>query len=104
MDLKESWENAPYCEGCGAKLHPYSSQACVCKNNGDDWKRYGRKGFTEMRPYIEGEELPPSVSISKADLSQGCPKVGDMIARNSEDHSDQWLVNETFFKENYYTG
>lgn len=63
------------------------------------WKQYKRKGVSEMRPYVEGEELS-RVSISQADLENGSPKIGDMIARNPKDHSDQWLVAAKYFQEN----
>ena len=66
-----------------------------------NWARYRRRGFVEMRPYIVGESLPPTVSISEADLGNGSPRAGDMIARNPRDASDQWLVAEAYFKENY---
>ena len=69
------------------------------------WKRYERKGFTEMRPVTEDEikwGCSPQISISEADQKDGCPKEGDMIGRNTENHDDQWLVNGTFFKENYH--
>jgi hypothetical protein len=62
------------------------------------WKKYKRKGFTEMRPYIEGEELS-GVSISDADKRNGSPKPGDMIARNPKNHSDRWLVAQAYFEE-----
>lgn len=43
----------------------------------------------------------PSVSISDADKQKGSPKIGDMIARNKNDYSDQWLIEESYFKENF---
>lgn len=54
-----------------------------------------------MRPYIVGEALSDSVSISKADIESGSPKDGDMIARNPDNHLDQWLVAKDFFEANY---
>lgn len=52
-----------------------------------------------MRPYIEGESVQ-GVSISEADKNNGSPKLGDMIARNVEDHTDRWLVAAKYFNEN----
>lgn len=66
-----------------------------------EFKEYKRKGISEMRPYIEGEILDSKVSISEADLNGGSPKVGDMIARNHKNHDDQWLVEKTYFHENF---
>jgi hypothetical protein len=63
------------------------------------WSHYKRKGVFELRPYQNGEELV-GVSISDADLKNGSPKVGDMIARNPNDHSDQWLVAKKYFEDN----
>jgi len=65
-----------------------------------EFKKYRRKGFSEMRAYVEGEELNELVSISEADLKNGSPKLGDMIARNPKNHDDQWLVAKAYFEEN----
>lgn len=62
-----------------------------------EYRFYRRKGFSEMRPYLAGETLPADVSISQADLDNGSPKVGDMIARNPKNHKDMWLVAEAYF-------
>jgi hypothetical protein len=64
-----------------------------------NWKQYKRKGLSEMRPYVEGEELS-RVSISAADRDNGSPKIGDMIARNPINHDDQWLVAQKYFEGN----
>ncbi len=50
---------------------------------------------------MPGEVLSERVSISVADREKGCPKAGDMIARNPEDHGDMWLVEAQYFKENF---
>jgi len=65
-----------------------------------EWKQYKRKGLSEMRPYIPGENLPSKVSISDADKNNGSSKKGDMIARNPKNHGDQWLVAKKYFDEN----
>lgn len=67
----------------------------------NEFKRYRRRGVSEMRPYVPGETLDSKVSISQADLDGGSPKAGDMIARNHENHDDQWLVEKTYFEENF---
>ncbi len=64
------------------------------------FKQYRRKSISEMRPYIVGEILDSKVSISEADLKAGCPKSGDMIARNPKKHDDQWLVEKSYFEDN----
>lgn len=69
-------------------------------NISNDWSQYKRKGVSEMRPYRGGEDMT-GVSISEADLKNGSPKVGDMIARNPKDHSDQWLVAKKYFEDNF---
>ena len=66
----------------------------------DEFKQYRRKGFSEMRPFVEGEVLPANVSISQADKDNGSPILGDMIARNPKDHNDQWLVAKKYFEDN----
>lgn len=64
-----------------------------------DWKQYKRKGLSEMRPYVTGEDIS-GVSISDQDKQAGSPKEGDMIARNPKNHLDQWLVAKQYFEDN----
>lgn len=59
------------------------------------WKQYKRKGLSEMRPYIPGEDLS-AVSVSKEDK----PEPGGMIARNPKNHADQWYVSKKYFEDN----
>lgn len=66
-----------------------------------EFTKYNRKQIAELRPYEEGETLPDNVSLSKEDREAGSPRVGDMIARNPENHADQWLVAEQYFKDNF---
>jgi len=70
-----------------------------------EFKKYIRTGIAEMRP-ITKEELNTSmfdslVSISDADFNNGSPLPGDMIARNVDNHDDQWLVAAKYFNENF---
>lgn len=67
----------------------------------NNFKEYRRKQIAELRPYIEGEELYPGVSISQVDKDNGSPKIGDMIARNPKNHEDQWLVAKQYFEDNF---
>lgn len=67
----------------------------------NEFKQYRRSNIAEMRPYIEGEILDGKVSISQADLDNGSPMIGDMIARNPKNHNDQWLVAKEYFLENF---
>lgn len=64
------------------------------------FKKYRKTQSQEMRPYVDGEDLT-GVSISEEDKLNGSPKDGDMIARNTSNHNDQWLVAAEFFKNNY---
>lgn len=64
-----------------------------------DWAQYKRKGLSEMRSYVEGENTS-HISISDADRENGSPKLGDMIARNPKNHADQWLVAKKYFEDN----
>jgi len=59
------------------------------------WKKYRRTGLSEMRPYIVGEDLS-CISVNKEDS----PKDGDMVARNPDNHADQWLVAKEYFEKN----
>ena len=51
------------------------------------------KGFSNFR-----------VSISDADKKEnGSPKIGDIIAINPKNPTDQWLIEEKYFKDNHET-
>ena len=65
-----------------------------------EFKKYRKRQLQEMRPYVQGEDMS-GVSVSEADRAAGSPKQGDFIARNSNDHSDQWLVSAKFCADNY---
>ena len=44
------------------------------------------------------------VSISEVDkVENDSPKIGDMIAINPKNPTDQWLIEKEYFKENYET-
>lgn len=66
-----------------------------------EFKKYRRVQIAELRPYIKGESLTNRVSISQADMENGSPKEGDMIARNPKNHDDQWLVAKQYFEDNF---
>lgn len=66
-----------------------------------DFKKYRRKQIAELRPWVNGEGIPPGVSVSAPDLENGSPKEGDMIARNPKNHADQWLVAAQYFADNF---
>lgn len=63
--------------------------------------RYKRTNVAELRAYVEGEDLSATISVSSEDLEAGSPKPGDMIARNPENHADQWLVAAEYFRANF---
>ena len=67
-----------------------------------EFKRYRRKQNAELRPYVQGENMD-GISVSDADAKAGSPKAGDMIARNPENHEDQWLVAAQYFADNFET-
>lgn len=66
-----------------------------------EFKQYRRTNIAEMRPFVEGEDLDGKISISQADRVAGSPKPGDMIARNPQNHEDQWLVAKDYFEANF---
>jgi len=61
-----------------------------------NFKNYRKKAIQPMRPYIPGESLD-GISVTATDTVEQ----GGMIARNSENPSDQWYVAKTFFQDNY---
>ena len=80
-----------------------------------EFKEYRRKQIAQLRPVTDADisafnqdkhlhtlrDTDFKVSISDADLSNGSPKIGDMIARNPLNHNDQWLVAEKYFQDNF---
>ena len=74
-------------------------QAYVAPVVTDDnpFKEFKRKGFTEMRLYIKGEDLT-DVSVSKEDNPET-----DMgyVARNPSNYKNSWYVAKAFAVANY---
>ena len=70
-------------------------------------KKHRRTQIAELRPVTQHEAENPDIildaeiSVSAADLENGSPKLGDMIARNPKNHKDQWLVSEKYYKDNF---
>jgi hypothetical protein len=65
-----------------------------------EFKQYRRRRNAELRPYVQGENMD-GISVSDADAKAGSPKAGDMIARNPENHEDQWLVAAQYFADHF---
>jgi len=82
-----------------------------------EFKRYVRNQVSELREVTDKdlEEFEEwglliasrdgkniiGVSISDTDEDNGSPKIGDMIARNPNNHKDQWLVAKEYFDANF---
>lgn len=49
----------------------------------------------------KNNDNPFRINIYQDDLLKGSPKLGDMVARNVNNHLDQWLVTREYFEENY---
>jgi hypothetical protein len=64
------------------------------------FKQYRKTQIAEMRPYELGESMK-GIVVNDVDRLNGSPRTGDMISRNLDNHDDQWLVSEKFFKDNY---
>ncbi len=60
------------------------------------WKQYKRKGLSEMRAYVKGEDLS-NISVSETDNPE--TDMG-MVARNPKNHTDQWYVARKYFEDN----
>ena len=59
------------------------------------WGFYQRKGTSQMRPYIPGEDLT-GISVDPEDT----PEEGGMIARNPKNPNDEWYVSREYFEKN----
>ena len=69
-----------------------------------NFKEYIRTNVAEMRELTPAEEsgaIGSHISISLEDVKAGSPRKGDMVARNPENHKDQWLVAAEYFKNNF---
>ena len=74
-----------------------------------EFKKYKRTNIAEMRPIKEEEVGNGSlllasshgISVSAVDIDNGSPKIGDMIARNPENHEDKRLVAKKYFEDNF---
>jgi len=66
------------------------------------FKKYRRTNIAEMRPYIPGESLK-DISVSEQDNAFLVPSEFDrgMIARNPNNHKDQWYVARKYFEDNF---
>lgn len=64
-----------------------------------EFKSYPRKGACNARPYVPGEDLT-GISVSAPDKERSSLD-GGMIARNPDNHADQWYINPEFFAKNY---
>jgi len=63
-----------------------------------EWKQYKRKGLSEMRLYVNGEDL---TEISVSDVDKALDTLdGGYIARNPKNHKDQWYVAKKYFDDN----
>ena len=62
-----------------------------------EFKKYRRTNIAEMRPYIFKEDNK-YISISGVD----CPDNDmGMVARNPQNHKDQWYVARKYFEDNF---
>lgn len=64
-----------------------------------EWRKFQRQSVQELRPWGPDVDMT-KVSVSSVDTQAGSPKAGDWIARNPNDHADQWLVSARYFAEN----
>jgi len=58
------------------------------------WKLYRHVGWSQARPYVPGEDLS-NISVSAVDV----PEFGGMIARNPNNHDEQWYVAKGHFED-----
>lgn len=63
------------------------------------WQQYRRKQNGECRPYQNGEDMT-GINVADHAREAGSPKEGDMIARDPNNHIDQWLITADYFEQN----
>lgn len=63
----------------------------------EEFKEFKRSNVSELRPYIKGEDM---TGISVASEYAPITDMG-MIARDPDNHSDQWYVGREYFNKNF---
>jgi hypothetical protein len=63
-------------------------------------KLYRKRGLTRMEPWDETTNMD-GVSIGQDDRNNGSPRRGDMIAQNTTNPNDRWLISRIYFETNY---
>jgi len=61
---------------------------------------YVKGAATSMTPWTPETNMN-GVRVSQADMDNGSPRVGDMIAGNPDNMEYRWLVAERYFLDNY---
>ncbi len=64
------------------------------------WIPAERIGQIEVREYVHGDQARHTISISEADLKL-LSLVGGFIARNPDNHADQWYIARDYFNKHY---
>lgn len=62
-----------------------------------EFTQYRRTNIAEMRPYVKGESMD-KISVSAVDDPEN--DMG-MVARNPDNHADQWYVARKYFNDNF---
>jgi hypothetical protein len=101
-EIELHYDNNGQVSGCVLIGDEFSQCYKEVKNSVKDskmseFKLYRRKGLSEMRPYIKGENLDGKISVSPTDNPE--TDMG-MVARNPNNHADQWYVSRRYFEEN----
>jgi hypothetical protein len=64
------------------------------------WIPAERVGQIEVREYVHGDQARHTISISEADLKLPT-LVGGFVARNPDNHADQWYIARDYFNKHY---
>lgn len=71
-----------------------------------DWNQYRRTNIAEMRAYVPGEDRDQTkISVSGPDLLLALSDEEEFnrgfVARNPQNHDDQWYVARAYFDANF---
>jgi len=69
-----------------------------------EWKKYRRTNIAEMRDLTPDEQMAGLVYASVSNEDDLLPKhefIEGKIARNSQNHNDQWYVAKKYFENNF---
>ncbi len=77
------------------------------ENDMNDWKTVRKAGTTEVRDYVAGEDRSKfgvnlsNDNVEELDAVDRGEALPGKVARNPNDHTDQWYIARAFYESQY---